>query len=294
MLDPFILSILFLAITTALACALPGVFIVLRGQAMLIDGIGHAAFPGIAVGYLLTHDLQSPLLVVGAAASGLVVVWGAQWLENTGLITGDAPLGLIFPALFAGGVLIVSGKFSDVHLDTHIALVGDLNLVAFTGPHYGVLMGIIFLLNTLFLGIFYRPLKTSTFDPEYAQMLGTPRWLNGAFMFLVAVTVTAAFNAAGALLVLALIVSPAATAQIFSTRLPQMIAWTLLIAVLGAIGGFVVAYYADLSTSSAMAAFYGTLFFGVLLAHRIRSNRINMANADSPIDTIGTATATGR
>ena len=127
----FLLGTILLAVVTALACALPGVFIVLRKNSMLVDAISHAILPGIVVGYFFTRDLDSPLLILGAALAGLVVVLGSEWLSRTGLLTGDAPQGLIFPALFSAGVILVTLNFANVHLDVHAVLVGVLNLAAF-------------------------------------------------------------------------------------------------------------------------------------------------------------------
>src|SRR5690606_37029870 len=90
----FVLGTALLAVVTALACALPGTFIVLRKNSMLVDAISHAVLPGIVVGYFFTQDLESPLLTVGAALAGLVVAVGSEWLGRTGLLTGDAPQGL--------------------------------------------------------------------------------------------------------------------------------------------------------------------------------------------------------
>ena len=273
-----------LAMVTALACALPGVFVVLRKSSMLVDGITHAVFPGIVVGYYFTHNLDSPLLIIGAALAGLAVVLGAEWLRNTGLLSGDAPQGLVFPALFSIGVLLVTANFSNIHLDTHMVLVGDINLASLDhlyigevsiGPTYMYVMALILCINIAFIAVNFRALKASTFDAQFASILGIKtKLLNTAFMFLVAVTVTATFNAAGAILTIALVVAPAAAAFLISTRLDQMIALTMLISGLGAVLGFWVAYKLDASTSAAMALFYGLCFFGILTAKYIyRKNK---------------------
>ena len=279
----FLLSAALLAVITAVACALPGVFIVLRRNSMLVDAISHAVLPGIVFGYFLTHNLHSPLLILCAALAGLVVVLGSEWLADTGLITGDAPQGLIFPALFSTGILLLTAEFSHVHLDTHTVLTGDLNLAAWdqliiggvsVGAAYMYVMLGILLLNALFITVFYYPLKTSTFDPSFAQGLGMrTRLLNTAFLFLVSMTVTAAFNAAGAILVVALVVVPAATAYLLSSRLSHTIALTVLIAAAGAAGGFWLAYILNAATSAGMSVFYGVLFLVVLAATRIRQRR---------------------
>ena len=270
----FLVGIMLLAVVTALACALPGVFIVLRKDSMLVDAIGHAVLPGIVVGYALTRDLESPLLIIGAALAGLVVVLGSEWLTRTRLLAGDAPQGLIFPALFSAGVILVSLDFANIHLDTHAVLVGDLNLAAFAqvyvngvsiGPRYLYVMLAVLGLVVAFLGLSFRHLKLATFDPQFATTLGLrPALLNTAFMFLVSVTVTAAFHAAGAILVLALMVVPAATAHLLTHRLGPMIIVTAALACGGARAGFWISYALDAATSAGMAFVQG-LLFGVVL-----------------------------
>lgn len=274
----FVVGTMLLAVVTALACALPGVFVVLRRNSMLVDAISHAIFPGIIFGYFLTRNFNSPLLIL-AALAGLVVVLGSEWLARTGLLTGDAPQGLIFPALFSAGVILVTLEFANIHLDTHAVLAGDLNIAAWqpliiAGTHLGpaylyVMLGVL-LINVVFLTLFYSKLKVTTFDPEFATSLGIrSRLLNTAFMFLVSVTITAAFNAAGAILVIALVVVPPATAYLLTTRLPVMIALTALIAIGGALAGFWVAYVLNVATSAGMSLFYGLVFAAVLVVTRL-------------------------
>ncbi|MEO1193688.1 MAG: metal ABC transporter permease [Pseudomonadota bacterium] len=269
----FLVGASLLAVVTALACALPGAFVVLRRNSMLVEGIGHAVLPGIIVGYALTLDLNSPWLIFGAALAGLIVVLGSEWLNQTGLITGDAPQGLVFPALFAAGIILITLDFSHVHLDTHVVLVGDLNLAAFRhltiggvsiGPPYLYVMLAVLLLNIAFIAAFYPKLKVTTFDRQFATVLGLrTALLNTAFMFLVSVTVVAAFHAVGAILVIALVVAPAATAHLVSRRLSVMLGFTALFAILGALGGFWIAYALDAATSASMALFYGLMFLAV-------------------------------
>lgn len=263
-----------LAVVSALACALPGVFVVLRRSSMLTDAIGHAVLPGIIIGYAFTHDLYSPWLLVGAALSGLLVVLANEYLGQTGLITGDAAQGLLFPALFSVGVIMVTTSFAHSHLDTHVVLTGDLNLVTFDqlevagrnlGPRYFWVMLAIFVINAAFIAFFYQELKITTFDPVFAETVGIRvKLLNSVFMFLVSLTITAAFNTSGAILVIALMVAPPACAHLLTTRLPVMIAITLAIAAVGALSGFWLAYYLDAATSAGMSVFYVLIFFAVV------------------------------
>lgn len=283
----FVLGVVLLAVVTALACALPGVFVVLRKNSMIVDGIAHAVLPGIIVGFALTHNLDSPVLILGAALAGLLVVLGNEWLSETGLLAGDAPQGLIFPALFAVGIILVSTDFQHVHLDTNAVLVGDLNLAAFPtltlqginiGPQYLYVMLGVLTVNTAFIAVFYTKLEITTFDRQFATVLGVrSRLLNTAFMFLVSITVVAAFKAAGAILVISFLVVPAATAQLISKRLTTMIALASAFAIAGALAGFWIAYVLNTGTSAAMAVFYGVLFVTVAVIDKlvtsVRRNR---------------------
>lgn len=275
-----------LAVITAIACAIPGVFVVLRRNSMLVDAVSHAILPGIVVGFWLTRDLESPVLLVGAAISGLLVVLGSEVLGRTGLLAGDAPQGLIFPALFSIGVLMVTAKFADIHLDTHAVLVGDPNLIAFDrwylgdvsiGPRYMYLMLAVLAINVAFVALLWRRLEVTTFDPEFARTAGVRTGtINAALMLLVSITVTAAFNAAGAILVVALMIAPPATALLLSRRLTTMVRWTVVIAAVGALGGFLVAYYLDAATAAGMSVFYGAIFLAVLAGsvYRRRSGQL--------------------
>lgn len=276
-----------LAAVTAVACALPGVFVVLRKGSMLVDAIAHAVLPGIVVGYYFTQNFDSPVLILGSALAGLLVVLGAETLARTGLLSGDSPQGLVFPALFSIGVILVSTNFANIHLDTHMVLAGDLNLAAYgqlevggvaLGPQYLYVMLVMLVINAIFLTLFYQKLKVTTFDPQFASSLGIrTTMLNTAFMFLVSVTVTAAFNAAGAILVIALMITPPATAYLLSNNLPTMIVFTVVIAIVGAFAGFGVAYMFNAATSAAMAVFYGVVFIAALGGERLIRRRRQQA-----------------
>lgn len=278
------LSALLLTVATALVTAIPGVFVVLRRSAMLVDGIGHAVLPGIVAGFFITRNLESPLLIIGAALSGLVVVLGAELIQRTGLVSGDAPQGLVFPALFAAGVLAITLGFGDIHLDTDMVMLGDINLAAMNqwivhtgsgvyslGPSYLYLMLAIGVVNVAFITLNYRQLKVTTFDPAFARATGIPAGaVNAAFMFLVSLTVTAAFEAIGAVLVISLVVAPAATAQLFVTRLGTMFLLTAVLAAGVGAGGFILAYHLNAPTSAMMALSYGVVFMIALLISQLR------------------------
>ncbi|MCD4548927.1 metal ABC transporter permease [Schaalia sp. lx-260] len=283
---PFIVSVALLAVVTALACALPGTFIVLRKQSMLVEAISHAVLPGIVVGALISGSTHSPIMVLTAAIMGLVVVFGAEKLRNSGLIVGDAHQGLIFPVLFAIGVILLSTVLHSVHLCQDTVLTGDLNLMALSPEHiiFGTidigprvmwrLLGV-FLLTGAYIVLVYPKLKLATFDPLLARSMGIPvKTISAGLMLLVSLTVVVAFDAAGAILVVALMVVPPATALLFARTLPGMMCASLVIAVVSALLGFSIALVGDLATSSMMAVVDAAVFLIVFCIVKVREHVI--------------------
>ena len=268
----FALWVMILAIVTAVTCALPGIWLVLRKQSMLADAISHAVLPGIVIAAVATGTIQSPWSIVGAAVMGTVVVLGAELLESTGLVSGDGPQGLVFPALFSIGVLLLSTRFNGVQITESAVLVGDLNLAAFLplkigstmlGPQYLWVMAGVLVLNVAYLTVLHTRLKLIAFDPELAQTMGIPvKRLGHLTMLLVSVTITAAFNAAGAVLVMALMIVPAAIAQLLSHSIHGM--YIITITVICSVVGFWTAYALDASTSSGLAFFYGIVYLAMV------------------------------
>src|SRR5262249_54597902 len=190
----------------AVACALPGVFLVLRRMALMSDAISHAILPGIAAAYFLTHNLSSPLLILGAALAGVVTVSLVELLQRTGLLREDAAIGMVFPFLFSIGVIIISRYFRNEHLDIDAALKGNLvwsvqdrRLSAFgqdIGPQTLYVMAAIALVNLLFVLVFWKELKLATFDAALAASLGfAPGLIHYALMTLVSVTAVGSFDA---------------------------------------------------------------------------------------------------
>lgn len=276
----FVVSVALLAIVTSLTCALPGTFLVLRRQSMLVDAMSHAVLPGIVIGALLSGQTSSPVMLVIAAAMGMIVVLGAEKLRHTGLIAGDANQGLIFPALFAIGVIVLSTVLKSVHICQDTVLTGDINLMALApehlivgtidiGPRTMWLLLTVALVNTTYIACTYRPLRLATFDPLLARTMGYPvRAIEYGLMLLVSITVVVAFQTAGAILVVALMVVPPATALLISTSLHQLFAWNLFFAFVSALAGFGIAYQLDLATSSTMAVVDGLLFLVIITVQR--------------------------
>ena len=228
------IEILLIAVVTSVACALPGVFLVLRRLALVSDAITHAILPGIVVAFFLTGSLSSPLLVIAAAATGVLSVALIEALHRTRLVAEDAATGLVFPAFFSVGVVLVSRWAGKVHLDTDSVLLGELAFAPFdrlfvggvdVGPAALWTMSCILLLNLALIIILTKELKIATLDPALAAVLGfSPAILHYLLMTAVSVTAVGAFSAAGSILVVALMIDKMRRPAIAAHQLVKFLA----------------------------------------------------------------------
>ncbi len=253
-------------VLVGVAASLLGTFLVLRRNAMLSDAISHTIVFGIVVVWLLTRQQSGPVQLLGAALTGLLTVVLTELLVNSRKVKNDAAIGLVFPMLFAAGVLLLNLYARDVHVDTHTVLLGEigfvwLDTVTIAGldvPRSVVWMSVVTLLNALFVGLFFKELKLSTFDPQLAQALGfAPTVLFYALLALTSVTAVAAFDAVGAVLFIAFVIIPPAAAYLLTDRLVLMLALGAVVALLSSISGYTVAVRLDVSIGGMMAVMTG-------------------------------------
>lgn len=269
------IDIQLIAAATAAACAIPGVFLVLRRMAMMSDAISHSILLGIVIGFFVVESTTSPVLIFFAAAVGLLTVVLVEWLQRTGLVREDAAIGIVFPLLFSLGVILISRYAGNVHLDIDAVLLGELAFAPFDrlqiggwdlGPKGLWVMGTILALNVALVIAFFKELKLATFDPALAASLGfAPALLHYGLMSMVSVTAVGAFDAVGSILVVALMIGPPAAAYLLTDDLKKMLVLSVLIGALSAIAGYWMAHWLDASIAGAMATMIGIVFLGVLL-----------------------------
>jgi manganese/zinc/iron transport system permease protein len=263
-------TILLTGIFAATSCALVGSFLVLRRMAMMSDAISHAILPGLVFAYFLASGPNLVVGVFGASLAGVVTVLLVEMLERTGLVKSDAAIGIVFPALFALGTFAVSRYFADVHLDADAILFGEIAFAPFDrliigNTDYGsqpmIVLGVLTVVNFLLIAMFYKELKLSTFDPGLSAALGfSPIVLHYGLMTAVSMTTVGAFSAVGAILVVALMIVPAATAYLLTDRLFVMIGLSVVSGILSAVSGYYLAVYLDVSISGMMTVTAGGLF----------------------------------
>lgn len=268
-------EILILAAIVAVTCALPGTFLVLRRMSLMSDAISHSILLGIVLAFFVVRDITSPFLIMGAALIGLLTVMLTELLTQTGKLKEDASIGLVFPALFSIGVILITKFAGNVHLDSDAVLLGEIGLAPFNrltisgmdmGPVSWWIMGSILVLNLLFIIIFYKELKISTFDSALAVSLGfSPVIIHYSLMAIVSITAVGAFDSVGSILVVALIIAPPSAAFLITKKLHSMIIVSALIGILSSLSGFFLARMFDASIAGSMAMMAGIFFLAALL-----------------------------
>ncbi|HVL82817.1 MAG TPA: metal ABC transporter permease [Pseudonocardia sp.] len=263
------------AALTGTACALLGPFLVLRRVALLGDAVSHAVLPGIVLVWLVAQTRAPLAVVAGAALFAVVCVLAIDALRATGLVPPDAAIGLVFPALFSLGVLGVTRYADGIHLDLDSTIYGEIAFVPFATVTVAgvplaratVVLAVVVAVNLALVGLLWKELKATTFDPEFSRTVGLrPVLLSRLLLLAVAVTAVSAFEAVGAILVVTLLIVPAATAYLLTDRLAVMVAVAVAVSWVGAVAGNALATATDSAISGAMGLACTACFVLALLA----------------------------
>jgi manganese/zinc/iron transport system permease protein len=283
------------------SCGLLGCFLVLRRLSLLGDAISHAILPGIVIAFMITHRISSIPMFVGAAVLGLLTTFLVQTLSRSG-VQGDAAMGVTFTALFAVGVVLISSPMMrGTDLDADCVLFGEialtpLNPVIWGGREWGPqalwISGGLLAVNLAILGAFYKEFKICAFDPEMAAAVGiNVAGMHYLLMGLVSVTTVGAFESVGAILVVAMLIVPGATAYLLTERLERMLALAVAIGALSAVTGYFLAQRLNASIGGAMTTMAGAFFLTAflfsprhgLVAKRLAQRRLSRRVADEDV-----------
>lgn len=269
------LEIQLITVVVAIACSLPGVFLVLRKMSMMTDAITHTILLGIVIAFFATESFTSPLLIVGAAIMGVITVFLTETLHSTKLVSEDSAIGVVFPLLFSIAIIIISKYAGSVHLDTDSVLLGELAYAPFNrlvvfgkdiGPRALYSMLAILILNLGFIIVFFKELKIVTFDAALATILGfTPAIMHYSLMTLVSITAVGAFESVGSILVIAFMIGPPVTAYLLTDDLKIMVILSAIIGSINGLLGYQLAAFFDVSIAGSMAVMTGFVFLLVFV-----------------------------
>ncbi len=252
-------------------CGLVGCFIILRRMALVGDAISHSLLPGITLAFLLTQSRATFPMMLGAIAAGGLTVVLIEAIRYSSRIKPDAAIGIVFSSLFAVGVLLISAFADQVDLDAECVLYGELGFVPLhdfaqfgnieIGPEPVVRMAVIALIAVVLLFSFFKEMLVTSFDSGLAASLGInpKRYHYGLTLFL-SIVIVSSFESVGVVLVIAMIIFPAATALMLTDRLPVALGSSILFSALYAILGFHLATWLNASIAGGMTVIAGAVF----------------------------------
>ena len=250
-------------VLVAMICALVGTYVVLRGLAFVGDALAHAAFPGVVIAYLLKGNIY-----LGAAVFSLATALGIGLVSRRARMSYDTTIGILFAGAFALGVLLMS-TIKGYTVDLFSFLFG--NILGISGRDL-LFVGLLGAVVVLTVALFYKELLLLSFDPTVAEAMGYPvQALNYLLLALIALTIVISIQAVGIILVVALLVTPSATAYLLTERLFRMMVLGILLAVLAAVVGLYISYYLNVASGAAIVLVSTCLFFVVLASRRLTS-----------------------
>jgi manganese/zinc/iron transport system permease protein len=241
----------------AITCGLLGNFLVLRRLSLMGDAISHSVLPGLVIAFLIASTRSPLVMFLGAAIAGVATVVLVELVKSLGRVESGAAMGVVFSILFALGVLLIEQAAArHVDLDADCVLHGQLETLVWYGapdswagllawstlgevPRQVTLLALTCLVSVLFVGLLFKELRIAAFDPALATTQGfDARLMHYILMIFVAMATVASFEAVGSILVIAMLVCPAATARLLTDRLAPQIVWSVVIAGAGGIVGY--------------------------------------------------------
>lgn len=255
------------AVLVGIVCAVIGTYVVLRGMAFFGDALAHTILPGIAIGYLISGGARDTLFW-WALGTSVLAAWGIGAISKQAQVREDTAIGIIFAGMFALGIAIISTVRSYA-VDLSHFLFGDVLGVSANSLWMIVIFGGIILLT---VAAFYKEFLILSFDPILAATLRMPvNLLNNLLLGLIAVTVAVSLQTVGVALMVAMLVTPAATAYLLTNRLPTMMALSALFASISGVVGLYLSYYLSIASGAAIVLTATLLFLLSYLWKRLKS-----------------------
>ena len=277
------------------ACGMIGNYLILRRMALVGDAISHSVLPGLAIAFLLMHSLKTVPMFIGALVAGILTTVLIELIHKKSRVKQDSAIGITFSTLFAIGVILISfGQTDAVHLDAECVLYGEIafvpldlvqtqlgpgalsvvekipglnsemflngNLLTIAPPSV-IRMAVVTGITLLLILVFYKELLVTSFDSGLSSSLGiNSTVVHYTLMGMLSVIIVSAFEAVGAILVIAMLILPGATASLLVHRLPPMFGITVIHAALSAGGGIHLATWLNCSPAGAMVVAGSVLF----------------------------------
>ncbi|SHE09687.1 ABC transporter of metals [Chlamydia abortus] len=252
----FMQKALLTSIMVGIICGVIGCFIILRGMALMGDAISHAVLPGVAISYMLGINF-----FIGAVIAGILTAVGIGFVSQNSRIKNDISIGIMFTFAFALGIILITLLKSST--DLYHILFGNVLAVRASEMWFTLIIGIV-VIGTIYL--FYKELLVSTFDPTMSAAYGLPnRLIHYILMTLLTMVTVASLQTVGIILVVAMLITPAATAYLLTNRLWIMIYLSSLFGVISSIAGMYISYVYNLASGASIVIVATVLFFAAFM-----------------------------
>lgn len=271
------LSVLIILIITGLCCVIPGIFIGIKNMGMIVDAISHSILLGIVLGFMISHNLNSPLIIIGAIIIGLITSLLINSISKNKKVNVDGATAIVFPWFFSLAIMIISTLFSNVHLDVDSVLLGEViyapldcyNFLGFEIPTAIISGLIVLIINVLFTLLCLRGLKLYSFDEEYARINEfKPYLISIGLMIITSITSVISFNSVGSILVISLMIGPVISAMIYTNNLKDLIISSIINQIFCVTLGYLISVIFDVSVAGSISVVIGLMLLIVFIFNK--------------------------
>lgn len=248
----YLQNALYAGVLVGIVCSIIGCFIILRGMALMGDAISHAVLPGVVIAYMLGFSF-----FIGAVITGVLTALSIGYISQNSKVKDDSAIGIMFTAAFALGIVLITLN-RGTGIDLWHILFGNVLAVSREDLLMTFMIGLLVMASIL---LFYKQLLLSTFDPTMAAAIGLPtKLIHYGLMLLLSLVTVASLKTVGIVLVVAMLITPGATAYLLTERLPTMLLLSAVFGVFSAIVGVYFSFIYDVATGASIVLVASTLF----------------------------------
>ncbi|MBL55600.1 MAG: iron ABC transporter [Flavobacteriales bacterium] len=260
--------------------SLLGSFLVLRKMSLIGDALSHAVLPGIVIAFMISGEINSFWMLLGASGFGIIAILLIEWLNRIGGFGKDSSIGIIYTLLFAIGIILITSQAKNADIDVDCVLFGDINTIPIVPKTWGIPtptfnLIIISLITAPIVLLGLKGFKLTSFDQAYAKSIGIsiPFW-NYLLLGLSSVSTVYSFDSVGAIMVIGLLVVPASFAHVITQKLKPFLIIAVCFGIMSCICGHFIALFLDIPTVPAIGVLMGLGLFSVLGWQKVRKKSL--------------------
>ncbi len=275
--------IILTACIIAINSSILGSFLVLKKISLIGDALSHAVLPGIVIAFLISGEINSFWMLLGASGFGIIAILLIDWLNRVGGFGKDSSIGIIYTLLFAVGIILIATKAKNVDIDVDCVLFGDINttplvhkIMGMPAPTFNLIIISVITLLTILIGL--KGFKITSFDKNYAQTLGIsiPFW-SYLLLGLSSISTVYSFDSVGAIMVIGLLVIPASFANVLTRKLKPFLLMAVGFGVSSCIIGHILAILLDIPTVPTIGVLMGLILIITLVIKNLTRKKTQVA-----------------